>query len=302
MLSDQEKRLMGYSVFFEGSLAIEPALTPEQVHTLTVFARTGRTPRVSSEAPATQIVGESFVMQVTEDAHFENASADGLSERLEGQPSRYCCWRPTPDGRSLEWDGCEKFGQYEPWTRFLIETFFAPWERRLEGRISWRGEDGATGALVVSGLSVRDEPDNVDSSIDDDVRALLVALRGTDPELRLVAARELTCASDASVELQHETVTGLCLALADPHLTNRALESLGELGETAQQAVAAVTPLLEHPDPQVRYWATFAVARMGAAGRFAIPLLQKLTTDAEYGPRYGAIDALKRLQVATNEE
>lgn len=292
---------MGYSVFFDGRLAIEPALTPEQVHTLTVFARTGRTPTAGAATGSTQIVGESFVMQASLDAHVETTNAQGLSERLEGQPGRFCCWRPTPDGRALEWDGCEKFNTYERWARFLIETFFTPWSRHLEGRIPWTGEDGATGALVASYLGVRDEPDLLDSTVDDDVRALLVALRGPDPELRVVAARELACAGQARVELRRESVTALCLAMEDPKLTKPVLECLGELGETAQQAAPVVTPLLEHPDPQVRYWATFAVGRMGPAARVAIPLLQKLITDAEYGPRYGAIDALKRLQAVTPE-
>jgi hypothetical protein len=280
---------MGYSVSLDGRFAIEPALLPEQVHSLTVFTRTGRTAAVGRPS---QIAGATFMMQ----AHVEG-DHEGLSARLEGQPSRFCCWRPTSDGRSLEWDGCEKFTRYEAWAKFLITTFFAPWERCLEGRVQWTGEDGATGVLVASGLTVVDEPDVLDSPLDEDVRAMLTALRGPDQDLRLIVTSELTVAIDASAELQRESVAALCQALVDPHLVKRALESLGELGDIAKQAVATVMPLLESPDPQVRYWATFAIARMGPGARVAVPILKKLTTDEEYGPRYGAIDALKRLEV-----
>lgn len=296
----EEGESMGYSVFFEGRFVIEPSLTPEQLNTLTVFARTGRTPRAPSGAAPPQLAGETFVMHVEQAAHDDSAAPAELNERVEGQPSRFCCWRPTPDGRALEWDGCEKFSAYEAWANFLVETFLAPWGRRLDGRVSWQGEDGATGVLVAANSVVTDEPDAPDTGVDDDVRALLVAVRGTDAQMRAMAVHDLTCAADASEDLQRETVTALCEALKDAELSKRALESLGELGETAAKAVPAVMPLLEHPDPQVRYWATFAIGRMGTAAQAAIPLLRKLTTDADYGPRHGAIDALKRIEAETS--
>jgi len=45
----------------------------------------------------------------------------------------------------------------------------------------------------------------------------------------------------------------------------------------------------------VRYWATFALGRMGPAARVALPALGRLRSDREDGPKYGAIDAIKRL-------
>lgn len=55
--------------------------------------------------------------------------------------SRYCQWTPTKDRLSLEWDGGEKFYEYEKWLAYLIETFIKPAGYVLNGRVKWQGEE-----------------------------------------------------------------------------------------------------------------------------------------------------------------
>lgn len=55
--------------------------------------------------------------------------------------SKYCQWAPTRDRLSLEWDGSEKFYEYEKWLKYLIETFFKPAGYVLNGKVKWQGED-----------------------------------------------------------------------------------------------------------------------------------------------------------------
>lgn len=59
----------------------------------------------------------------------------------------YCQW--VVDGNRLKWDGNEKFYDYAEWIRYLIEHFFTPWGYRLNGTISWSGEErGDVGRII----------------------------------------------------------------------------------------------------------------------------------------------------------
>lgn len=59
----------------------------------------------------------------------------------DGSPDGYCQWETSKDGRSLQWDGSEKFYDYEEWLRFLVEKRLKPWGVDVTGRVTWQGED-----------------------------------------------------------------------------------------------------------------------------------------------------------------
>lgn len=48
------------------------------------------------------------------------------NEPPHGQPSLWCCWIPTQDGRALEWNGSEKFYGALEWMQYLVEHFLQP--------------------------------------------------------------------------------------------------------------------------------------------------------------------------------
>lgn len=108
---------MGYTTRFDGAFRIEPPLTEHQRLILLGFS------------------GEKH-------------------EMLEkgGCPGGYCQWQPTKDGAGLEWDGNENFYSFEEWLRFLFKEFLEPWGRRLNGDVTYQGEE--TGDVGL--LSVRD--------------------------------------------------------------------------------------------------------------------------------------------------
>ena len=56
------------------------------------------------------------------------------------QPGLWCQWIINDDGE-LEWDGGEKFYNYEEWLQYLIDNFFEPLGYTLNGDITWQGED-----------------------------------------------------------------------------------------------------------------------------------------------------------------
>ena len=50
----------------------------------------------------------------------------------------------------MEWDGGEKFYNYVEWLEYLIQHFFDKWGVKLNGEITWEGEDsGDMGKIVV---------------------------------------------------------------------------------------------------------------------------------------------------------
>lgn len=66
------------------------------------------------------------------------------------QPGLWCQWTINEDGTCLEWDGGEKFYNYVEWLEYLIQHFFDKWGVKLNGEITWEGEDsGDMGKIVV---------------------------------------------------------------------------------------------------------------------------------------------------------
>ena len=81
--------------------------------------------------------------------YMEWLAAKELGLRCGGQPGLWCQWIPNDDGTALEWDGGEKFYEYEDWLRYLIEHFLAPWHYTVNGEVEWKGEDSSDIGLLV---------------------------------------------------------------------------------------------------------------------------------------------------------
>lgn len=144
---------MGYHTEFRGEFDITPPLTPEQRAYLKAFNHTRRmrrdpemlrtVPDPHREAVGLPLGtdGEYFVNG--EGFFGQNQTADVVdANRPPGtQPDLYCGWVPNDEGTFLMWDGGEKFYEYAAWLRYLIEHFFKPWGRTLDGSIEWQGQD-----------------------------------------------------------------------------------------------------------------------------------------------------------------
>ena len=57
------------------------------------------------------------------------------------QPGLWCQWIPNVDGTAIFWDGGEKFYEYIPWIKYLIEKILAPRGYTLNGVVDWVGEN-----------------------------------------------------------------------------------------------------------------------------------------------------------------
>lgn len=93
---------MGYTTEFKGSFKLTPALNAEQKEVL-------------------------------------NRIYD--SEGEEGEPSSYCQWEINEAGDELEWDGGEKFYNYEEWLHYINNHLLKPWGIVMDGIVKWQGEE-----------------------------------------------------------------------------------------------------------------------------------------------------------------
>ena len=69
-------------------------------------------------------------------------------------PSRYCQWEPTRNGKGIEWSQGDKFYGDVEWLRFLLEHFLLPWGYDLTGAVSYQGEQGEHGKIIVENHQV----------------------------------------------------------------------------------------------------------------------------------------------------
>lgn len=156
---------MGYTTDFTGRIYFSKPLTEDQVAYLQAFNRTRRMERNPDVAdtfadPKRLAVrlpigrdGGYFVGSENDFGQTRDASVTDYNSPPGGQPGLWCGWTVTAE--YLEHDGGEKFYNYVEWLQYLIQNFFEPWGVRLNGEISWIGEDSDdTGIIVVTNSNV----------------------------------------------------------------------------------------------------------------------------------------------------
>lgn len=161
---------MGYSTRFDGSLAVEPALTPAQRGYLNLFAgtrRMRREPAATERRPDPSRLAAGLPVGL-EGGYFVGAGGDlgqedaaASPESLgildfnvppEGQPHLWCCWEPSPDGTSLGVPEPGYHYEYAAWLDYLRVHFLSPWGRLLKGAVRYQGDrEGDRGELRASG-------------------------------------------------------------------------------------------------------------------------------------------------------
>lgn len=178
---------MGYTTDFEGSLSFDRPLTKEHADYLRAFAETRRMKRDAAKAELLpDAIRIAAGLPIGTDGAFFVGSAgfrgqdrdvsvidyntppgqsdyrdkdfnevwnenERRAKHGECQPGLWCQWTVSEDNTKLEWDGGEKFYHYIEWLNYIINNFTAPWGYKLNGEISWVGEDDQNdrGKIVV---------------------------------------------------------------------------------------------------------------------------------------------------------
>jgi hypothetical protein len=139
---------MGYTTNFFGRFKLNKPLDPALHVYLVKFNETRRMAR--NLGPEYGVEGEFFV----DGAGFLGQDCDSsvINENKPPniQPGLWCQWRPTEDGKSIKWDGGEKFYHYVEWLEYIIKNFLAPKDYLLNGAVRWKGDDHTdTGVILV---------------------------------------------------------------------------------------------------------------------------------------------------------
>jgi hypothetical protein len=152
---------MGYTTEFKGRFELNrPFSEPERAY-LVKFSETRRMKRHAATAEQMPdpyrlavnlpighdagyfVGGGGFAGQEEDDSILEYNSPP-----VE-QPSLWCKWIPTDDGKYIEWSGAEKFYSYTDWLSYLINNFLSPWGYRLNGEVTWQGENEDDHGVII---------------------------------------------------------------------------------------------------------------------------------------------------------
>jgi hypothetical protein len=144
---------MGYTTYFSGTLVFDKPLTTEEIKYINDFSGTRRMKRdvnkliklyegqyglLGSSNYGKE--GEFFVRADGDYGQSRDGSIIEYNAPASTQPGLWCQWHINKDGE-LEWNGAEKFYEYTEWLKYLINSFFEVWGYKLNGEITWEGED-----------------------------------------------------------------------------------------------------------------------------------------------------------------
>lgn len=153
---------MGYTTEFKGQFKLDKPLSKEHQEYLTLFSKTRRMKRDTNIAiQLKDSVREAADLPIGVEAEYFVGGEGFYGQDHDGsiteynlppstQPGLWCQWIPNKDGTAIEWNGGEKFYYYTAWLEYLIVNFIVPWSYKLNGTISWQGEeDGDKGKIKV---------------------------------------------------------------------------------------------------------------------------------------------------------
>ncbi len=152
---------MGYSTEFRGEFVFNKPLTKKQTDYIKLFTETRRMKRntdalngwfkgnkglIGRTKDHYGIDGEFFVGGVGFMGQDKDPSVLDSNEPPITQPGLWCQW--ITNGKTLYWNGAEKFYNYTEWLKYMIENFFIPWGIVLNGEVKWRGEDWDDNGII----------------------------------------------------------------------------------------------------------------------------------------------------------
>lgn len=161
---------MGYDTRFQGKVSLKPKLNKKQVAYLQAFSYTRR---VTRDAQVVETLDDPIRLAVElpvgkEGGYYVGAVEDGMSgqagdisvtsgnEPATGQPSLWCDWTVTDNGKAIIHNDGEKFYNYDYWMQYIVEHFIVRWGIVANGTILWQGEDMMDrGQLIIDNNKVR---------------------------------------------------------------------------------------------------------------------------------------------------
>lgn len=151
---------MGYTTEFEGSFELNKKLADDHREYLQKFAETRRIGRITTNLPKERkcIIPQQLLEKEVEGEYFvddETSAIIDYNVPPKTQPGLWCQWVPNPEGTEILWDSNEKFYNYEEWIQYIITNFLDPFGYKLNGTVTWHGEDSEDhGQIVITDNNV----------------------------------------------------------------------------------------------------------------------------------------------------
>ena len=145
---------MGYTTYFSGQFEFDKPVEPWLIEYVEKFCQSRRMKRDNEKIKELYpkwkdlcfngelgVEGEFFVGGIGFYGQTDEDSVIDHNRPPCTQPGLWCQWVITDDGKYLEWDGGEKFYEYVDWLVYMIGNFFAPLGYKLNGEVTFDGED-----------------------------------------------------------------------------------------------------------------------------------------------------------------
>ena len=129
---------MGYTTDFEGSFKLNKKLDKK---THDFLNKLGNTRRMARNVKGYGIEGEFYVDGESDFGQDSDKNIMDYNRPPDTQPGLWCHWVPSEDGKSIEWDGGEKFYEYVAWIEYIIDKVLGPKGYTLTGTVEWTGEN-----------------------------------------------------------------------------------------------------------------------------------------------------------------
>jgi hypothetical protein len=146
---------MGYNTEFSGRFLLNKPLDEETYKYLLAFSETRHMKRnpalLGTAGHKYGIEGEFYVSGVSKYEDEDTGVVDH-NHPPSTQPSLWCQWIPSEDHLGIEWDGGEKFYEYEAWLKYLLKNFLLPKGYILSGIVPWTDDYDYSGEL--NGLDI----------------------------------------------------------------------------------------------------------------------------------------------------
>lgn len=111
---------MGYTTWFDGEFVTDREMNEDLINKINKFA---------------------------EERHCKGDDFPDVNDH-SGYPGYWCNWKAT-SSTSIGWNDAEKFYNYDAWLVYIIEHFMKPNDIKLNGEVSWQGEDSEDFGLLI---------------------------------------------------------------------------------------------------------------------------------------------------------
>lgn len=135
---------MGYNTWFDGSFSFNKPVSEALKDYVNRFSNVRHMKRdvskIKEKYPLYTNINLGIDGEYFEGGKENDGTIIDYNKPPSTQPGLWCQWIIN-NNDELVWDGNEKFYNYIKWLEYMINNFFEPFGYKLNGKVTWEGED-----------------------------------------------------------------------------------------------------------------------------------------------------------------